>query len=569
MHPASSLAATALTLAALTSLTAAQSAIPASETIRYPSGFAGGGDFTAAALADFDIDGAADAVVLDGTRLVVSYMIDAMTAPTTISTWGGTPLTASDFTILHEVNPLASYGTVASVGPDGLSLSMFDSVFQTFNRLQLIEGDFVNAKQVHGCDWDNDGDQDIIALNEDRDEILVLLGDGTGVWTAGTGFSLGLTATDILPLDWEGSAALEVAVTDSAGLKIYEQGSSAPCYVRGNTADPGKIARIRNGGGDDQLAWLVEALNGSIYLTTLEAGAGPFHTILFPEPDPLSMAAGDYDGDGADDLAFTLGSNDELVVLDNPNGSGQFVSTASSLLSWNAGTTFGGQNNVAPVAFGDLDFDGKTDLLLASGASRDMFLLYNEQKAAVTLGTTTHGFQEAQTSICENDIDDGYLATQATFEDPSSTLDNFQVSTWLQDISTGVMTAQSYSNCPSVSTNGAGTYTVEVSIGGATASEILWNGTQRLHVLVRPQNSNDILVAPAIHATYTFDESDLVSGELVNTWTSSETFTITDCNSPAAGSYEGGWQGSDRVPPFPGNQRPVFGNTCETPTSTN
>ena len=566
---------TGLSLALSAPLTLAQvpSVSPTQEILGYPFPFAGNGAFSATELADVDVDGALDAIILDGQTLVVGYMPASMTAVSTITDYAGQPLVANDFAIIRETNPYQSFGTVASVGPDGLSISMFDPIFQTLQRVHLIAGDLLDAKMVRAAYWDVDAHADLVVLDAAGTQVHVLLGDGTGLFTQTTGFTLSLPAVDILPLDWDAGPALELAVTDAAGLKVYKQGLSVPGFMLASPTGAGQVARLENPTGNDDLAWLASVPGGAQYLSSVSSAQGRFHTVQLTGNPVLTMAAGAYENAPYQDLVFTTDQPDELLLMENTAGTAQFSMLDSSLLDWNGGPGLLGGLNLTPVAFGDLDLDGLTDLFVASGAYADLVIVNHPDKVTLTNGVPTHGFLPGETTICRNDAGHGFLNAQIAIADTSS-VHEFQISTWIQDSTTRAMTVASHSTCITSfadAEDSEGNLFVQAELTDDGVVDLLDDATDPplVHVLVRPLNSLGTLAADPVHATYTFEETDLLASERSSTWTTYDLVAATaDCGIATAGATDGGWQGSDRIPPFPANQRPVLTNTCKVPSDT-
>jgi hypothetical protein len=103
------------------------------------------------------------------------------------------------------------------------------------------------------------------------------------------------------------------------------------------------------------------------------AGGSPFSVAGFPD----SVAAGDLDGDGKRDLVIANGgSNDVSVLLGN--GSGGFSAAGGSPFAVGTAPT--------SVAVGDLNGDGQHDLATANSGSNDV---------SVLLGNGSGGFSAA------------------------------------------------------------------------------------------------------------------------------------------------------------------------------
>src|SRR6266851_4240058 len=99
--------------------------------------------------------------------------------------------------------------------------------------------------------------------------------------------------------------------------------------------------------------------------------------------DPRSVAVGDFNGDGVQDLAVAnFGSNTVSVLLGNGDG------------TFRAPLTFGVGTNPHFVAVGDFNRDGKQDLAVANFGSNTVSVLLGNIdgtfQAALTFGVATN-----------------------------------------------------------------------------------------------------------------------------------------------------------------------------------
>ena len=131
-------------------------------------------------------------------------------------------------------------------------------------------------------------------------------------------------------------------------------------------------------------ALIAAAIGGSL----AEAATPTFATKQdFPTgPNPRSVAAGDLNGDGNSDLAVAnVGSNSVSVLL-NTTGRAAATSNFSAKKDFAAGT------NPVSVILGDLNSDGKLDLVVANNNSNSVSVLLN----TTAPGAATPNFASSQ-----------------------------------------------------------------------------------------------------------------------------------------------------------------------------
>jgi large repetitive protein len=237
-------------------------------------------------------------------------------------------------------------------GTVGVLLGNGDGTFQTVVAYDS-GGDYANSVAL--ADVNGDGILDVVVNNANSDVEGVLLGNGDGTLHAANDYTVG------------GNDPISVAVGDVNGDGYPDIVVAVNC---GNSACNGAVAvLLNNGNGTFQ--------NGVLY------GSGG--------DQARSVALADVNGDGKLDIVVTncrsighgCGGGDGVVGVLLDNGDGTFQ-TASS---YNAG----GAISYA-VAVGDMNGDGKLDVVVANTASGTV---------AVLLGNGNGTLQPAATFPCQ------------------------------------------------------------------------------------------------------------------------------------------------------------------------
>ena len=244
-------------------------------------------------------------------------------------------------------------------------------------------------------DLDGDGFADDLAVvNDNSNSVSILLGDGSGGFSAQTTFSVGTGPVAVAIGDLDGDTFaddLAVANSDSDNVSIlFGNGSGGfsaqTTFAAGTEPTSVAIGDLDRDTFADDLA--VTNLVGGNVSVLLGNGSGGFsaQTTFSVGIFPASVAIGDLDGDGsADDLAVANTSSNNVSVLLG-NGSGGF-----------ARTNFAAGTNPTSVAIGDLDGDGSADDLAVSN--------FTSNNVSVLLGDGSGGFSTQTTFAVGNGAD--------------------------------------------------------------------------------------------------------------------------------------------------------------------
>ena len=224
-------------------------------------------------------------------------------------------------------------------------------------------------------DFNGDGIADLAVTNQGSNTVSILLGSGNGLFTAvGNPVSVGYNSSAIVVGDFNGDGIADLAVTNT--------------YVPGSTTGNGTVTILLGNGsgaftvapnspltvGSDPDAVVVGDFNGdgvpdlavanqgnNTVSILLGSGTGTFtqaaNSPISAGYSPVSIAVGDFNGDGVLDLAVAGQGSSNLVILLG-NGNGTFTASSSSPST--------GGSNARSIVVGDFNGDGIADLAVDS-----------------------------------------------------------------------------------------------------------------------------------------------------------------------------------------------------------
>ena len=310
--------------------------------------------------------------------------------------------------LLRKPLPSLLASTTALTG-----LSLGTAFAQTSFTAGATVGTGQRAGGMAAADFDGDGILDFAVTTDgagNQDLVELYRGTGGGAFApAGVIFlpisssPQGLAAADV---DGDGDADLVVVLRDFAQVEFLRN-LGAFQFVNGGSASTGGaesrviVSADMDGDGDaDFVVANRDSNNVSVILN--QAGVLTFAGTTPAGAEPRDVAAGDFNGDGLMDVAAAAHDSRQVVILAGTGGGGL---AQSQVLTVPAGARPDG------LAAGDMDGDGDTDLVAATGD--DTILAQNTVSIYLNGGgllsgpipTPTGGFDAGDVAVADFDLD--------------------------------------------------------------------------------------------------------------------------------------------------------------------
>src|ERR1044071_887389 len=309
------------------------------------------------AVGDFNVDGKADLVSTHFNANVISVLLgDEAGAFASSSTElsGGARLAAGDFN--GDGKP-----DLAIVSPPSIEIRLNNGAGGLSSPTYIQLGK--NPRSIVIDDLNHDGKADLVVGHEFYAEVSVLLGNGAGGFSAPVTIAAPGGGGIIYGGDFNGDHNLDLAMTSSNNgvpavaimLGNGAGGFGSPSYIAVGGAPSSLAPADLNGDGKLDLA-IANSYQGTLTIL-LGDGAGGFATAPYPPLHPASrsdfVTTGDLNKDGRIDLITANGEPNTVSVLLN-NGSG-----FDSPVTFNPGTS------PRTITVADFNIDGHPDLAVA------------------------------------------------------------------------------------------------------------------------------------------------------------------------------------------------------------
>jgi uncharacterized protein (TIGR03437 family) len=260
-------------------------------------------------------------------------------------------------------------GRADLVAGGGQNLSMLlgngDGTFRPTTNLPLS----ITPTALAPGDFNKDGKLDLAVTDSTGGTVSILLGDGTGKFAGEYDYVAGYEPTGLFAMDLDGDGNLDVVIATGHPdvllpnpysdyvMAFFGRGDGTligpPTYPTGSRLSSLVLADFNGDGKPD-----VAVAAGDLWIL-LSSGGGSFRTpVRIPIPasnnsaaSADSLAAGDFNGDGKQDLVVgTAYGNGVYVLLGNGDGTFQ------------APVLYPTGGNVSSIAVADFNGDGKLDI---------------------------------------------------------------------------------------------------------------------------------------------------------------------------------------------------------------
>jgi hypothetical protein len=266
----------------------------------------------------------------------------------------------------------AVVGTLSGISDLQVFLGKGDGTFQPGSTYAVGSqlGGYYDATGVVAGDFNNDGILDLAVTVPNQASVALLLGNGDGTFQAPLYHAAGYSPEPLVAGDFNGDGNLDLAVGETkfssgspqGGVMIL-LGNGFGSFQDGNEYAAGNVVYSLTEGdlsSSGHLALITGNFMSRTASVLLGNGDGTFQPAVNYASGvnaPISVALGDFNGDG--NLDLTVGGSRGSISVLLGNGDGTF----GPAKLYNAG------QNPNPVAVADFNVDGKLDIVTGNQPS--------------------------------------------------------------------------------------------------------------------------------------------------------------------------------------------------------
>jgi hypothetical protein len=314
------------------------------------------------ATADFNGDGKADLVTVTslGTSVVLSNGNGTFKQPALLDSNLTTDVAVGD--VNNDGKP-----DIVVLTPNSLDvfLGNGDGTFQSA-KTKVVGG---NPSALTLGMFGSNGKMAIALTDALHNYVNILTGNGDGTFSIGATYAAGIQPCAIVPADLNGDGKTDLAVASVFSNNITVllsngNGTFAPGVTYGTGQGPIGLA-VADLNGDNHPDIVTADALGSDVSILLGNGNGTFKAATaIPLPNqPSAIVAADFNGDGASDLAVGLSAGaDYSVMIFLGEGNGKFLPPKGYST---------GHTAVNALAAADFNGDGASDLAVAASSFPD------------------------------------------------------------------------------------------------------------------------------------------------------------------------------------------------------
>lgn len=340
---------------------------------------------------DFNQDGSPDLAATSTGVRSVSVMLNR-------NDLSGTFNTRENYNIGSGPRSVATADFNRDGAPDLAVANFFDNTFSVLLNKNDLTGAFIadnvysvpsGPSSITSADFNGDGAADLAVANRDSNNVSVLinLNNGDGVFAFKSDYPVGQMPLQVTSGDFNGDGAPDLAVVSSQSdfVSVFINRNNLTGlfdartdYPTGSTPISVTTSDFNGDGAPDLAVGNNDSDTVSVFLNKDDL-TGTFNTPVdyIVGGNPFSITTGDFDGDGANDLAIVSTRRNLLSVLPNKNDmSGTFIARTDFVVNGTPiSITSGDYNGDGDIDLATSNFDGSnvTVLLNTTGREPDFY----------------------------------------------------------------------------------------------------------------------------------------------------------------------------------------------------